>query len=603
MGSMKIKLPSVRSLWLQASMVVRRFPLQVLIAVAASVILCFLVGLDSRNGSLNDVLIKSLLVLNFGLALLLSADLFAEARRWSAGPVWTMRLLVILLCLGLFLLLDPQVFTADKYRVVLLAFAFHLLVSFAPFTGGSGTLNDFWLYNKSLFIRFLTAALYAAVLYAGLAIALAAVDGLFAVQISYKVYLSLFSIVAAGFMTVFFLAGVPTVFVRGDLKEAYPKGLKVFTQYVLIPLMAIYLGILLVYELKIIVNGELPKGLVSMLILGYAVFGILSLLLVYPIRTQEGHGWIRLFSRFFYVMMIPLVILLLLAVWARVSRYGVTEPRYLLVILALWLAFITVYFLLSRKQNIMLIPVSLCVLALLAVYGPQSASSLSRFSQQSRLKKLMASKDKEDVAQRAGVVDYLVDMHGLPALQAFTKRDLADVEQRILRATESTPRFTRLAAQKDSAFAILKVTRPHEVMRYVVLKPTGGALQVSGYDYVIPVNGYSSRRESEIGSVPVVVEHVAAGKLHLQIGTAKVVQLDLTSAFNKLSKIYQKGAASHFSGDSFSLPEQYFSLCASAAGYDYCLKLTSVSFYHGDAKPDEPEAQPAYEGYLLIRVK
>src|SRR5690606_39092070 len=114
----------------------------------------------------------------------------------------------------------------------------------------------------------------------------------------------------------------------------YPKGLKIFTQYVLIPLMTIYLGILLVYETKILLEWEMPKGIVATLILGYAVFGILSLLLVWPIKGDDGNRWVQLFARFFYLMMIPLIILLVLAVYTRVSSYGFTEERYILVVLA-----------------------------------------------------------------------------------------------------------------------------------------------------------------------------------------------------------------------------------------------------------------------------
>ena len=63
--------------------------------------------------------------------------------------------------------------------------------------------------------------------------------------------------------------------------------------------MSIYLVILFLYEMKIIVQWELPKGYVSYLILGYAIFGILSLLLVYLFRELEENKWIKWFQSFF----------------------------------------------------------------------------------------------------------------------------------------------------------------------------------------------------------------------------------------------------------------------------------------------------------------
>src|SRR6185437_825577 len=155
----------------------------------------------------------------------------------------------------------------------------------------------------------------------------------------------------------------------------------VFTQYVLIPLASVYVVILLAYEVKILIQWSLPKGLVSNLILRYAVFGILSILLIYPLRNQEENKWIKTYARSFYFLLIPLLALLFLAVFTRILPYGITAPRYFLIVLAGWLLFITFYFLLSQKQNIKVIPVSLCILALLSVYGPQSAFSVSRYSQ------------------------------------------------------------------------------------------------------------------------------------------------------------------------------------------------------------------------------
>jgi membrane-bound metal-dependent hydrolase YbcI (DUF457 family) len=150
---------------------------------------------------------------------------------------------------------------------------------------------------------------------------------------------------------------------------------------VLIPLATVYVVILLAYEIKILVQWELPKGLVSNLILGYAVFGILSLLLVYPIREQEENKWLKTYARSFYFLLIPLLGLLFTAAGTRIFRYGITEMRYFLIVLACWLLFITVYFLVAKKQNIKLIPISLSILTLLSIYGPQSAFQVSMYSQ------------------------------------------------------------------------------------------------------------------------------------------------------------------------------------------------------------------------------
>ena len=66
----------------------------------------------------------------------------------------------------------------------------HLLVAFLPYLR-RGESNGFWQYNRTLFLRFLTAALHSGVLYVGLVIALVAVNQLFKVRIPDKTYFHL----------------------------------------------------------------------------------------------------------------------------------------------------------------------------------------------------------------------------------------------------------------------------------------------------------------------------------------------------------------------------------------------------------------------------
>lgn len=601
---MKLKLPSIQTLWLSFLQVLLRFPLQVGLAFAASIAWCFL--LDAAD-PIQDQLVLFLLTCNLALTLLLATDLYAEANQLALAKKWGLRFIAALICVGLYFALKPSFFRADVYRIGMLALAFHLLVAFAPFIR-RGNLNGFWQYNKSLFLRFLTAALYAAVLFAGLAIALAAINGLFGVKIGWQTYMRLFAVVTAGFATIFFLAGIPANFEELEKEESYPKGLKIFTQYVLIPLMTIYLLILLVYEVKIIINWELPKGLVSTLILGYAVFGILSLLLVYPIKEKAGNGWIKLFSRFFYLMMIPLVILLLLAVWKRVGHYGITESRYILIVLAVWLASITVYFLFSKKQNIKVIPMSLCVLALLATYGPQSAFSVSEFSQVSRLKKLRTSTAEKDMAEQERVVDYLVDRHGLTTLQPFTKVNLKALEQQIERKDSNKFSYTIKGNKLDTAYALLKIKRTagynyRSDKRFEA--ETGSVIEVKGYDYVIPIENYTDKNTLKINQATLVLENVRQDRnLKLSIGN-KAVEFNVRDLAKEVVRQFKAGKlkASSDDGELYYLPSEALSITRQLNNMEIKLMLTSLNTSTNTDTEAEVNLWLSYNGFLLIRIK
>ncbi|MGI4803371.1 MAG: DUF4153 domain-containing protein, partial [Janthinobacterium lividum] len=373
-------MPSLQKLANTALIVVKRFPFEILSALAGTIAAIVVVELESTNRETENIFVRLIMAAELSLLLSFAATLFAEDKKLNPAKKLMLRLAGVFLAVCLFFLVHPEERQSDYVRFFLLILAFHLLVAFAAFTG-KNRVHAFWQFNKTLFLRILTSALYSTVLFLGISAAIGTMNFLFGFKFEWDTYLILWIWIAGLFNTTFFLAGVPDNLEELEQDYSYPKGLKLFTQYVLIPLATIYVLILLAYEIKILLAWNLPKGMVSKLILSYAVFGVLSLLLVYPIRNLDENKWLKTYSRYFYFLLIPLLLLLFVAVGTRVLRYGVTENRYFLILLAMWLLGITIYFLFSKKQNIKLIPISLCVATLLAVYGPQSAYGVAEFSQ------------------------------------------------------------------------------------------------------------------------------------------------------------------------------------------------------------------------------
>jgi hypothetical protein len=302
-----------------------------------------------------------------------------------------------------------------------------------------GEINGFWQYNKVLLLRFLTAFLYSSVIYIGLSLALLAMDKLFGLNIDFKWYGDLWVCIAGIFNTIFFLAGFPGDYAGLETKQDYPKGLKIFTQYVLIPIITVYILILYAYMFKILFSRQWPYGWVSYLVLAFAIAGILSLLLIHPIRNEENNKWILGYNKFFYIAMCPLIILLFLAIERRIGDYGITEERYFDFVLACWLALVCLYFLFSKTKNIKRIPISLCIFVLFSSFGPWGAFSVSLRSQMSRLNhyleknkllsvgKIVPAKDSiptKDENEIISIVTYIVNIHGYHELQGLFSQNL-----------------------------------------------------------------------------------------------------------------------------------------------------------------------------------
>ena len=441
-----MKFPSLQTFIHSIRSVLLRFPLEIGFALLGTVAATVFIEISDLNLAAESLFVRLILIANLGLVLSISLSLLSESNSYSVLKKNLFRLIMLLIIVGLFFLIDPLKRETDFFRFILLALAFHLSVSFAAYFG-KGHINAFWQFNRIIFLRFLIGGIYSAALFLGLAAAIGSMNFLFNFKFQWDTFAILWVWIAGIFQTFFFLSGVPANLNKLEEDKTYPGGLKIFTQFVLIPLATVYAIILLAYEAKILIEWELPKGLVSNLILGYAVFGILSLLLIYPVRDQDENKWLKTFSRSFYYVLIPLILLLVWAVLARVIDYGITEERYFLIILAAWLAFINAYFLLSKSQNIMIIPFSLCLVTALSVYGPQGAFSTSRRSQISELKQLFEKQGsldgekiialkrkpgKEDMTRMINIVDYLVNMHGLESFSPILKQDPGIVEDSLL---------------------------------------------------------------------------------------------------------------------------------------------------------------------------
>jgi hypothetical protein len=383
--------PSLQQVIQEAGRVAGRFPLTLLCAgvgcLAGCQVVTYLSGAANQPAWTFPLLSAGLL----GLPLTLALTLAAERYRWPAAGHWLVQAGALALLVGWYALAPVLPGLVWGLRLAVLLLGLHLVVAAAPYLGELRRRADtsgFWRYNERLLLRLLTAGLYSGVLFVGGALALVAGRELFGWEPPSDVFGYLFVGLASVFNTWFFLAGVPPDLAALEQAAPYPKGLKVFTQFVLLPLVVLYLGILYAYLGRILVQWELPQGWVSVLILALAVAGIFALLLIHPLRHSPDNTWMRTFARWFYRALFPLLGLLAVAIGVRVSDYGLTEERYFVLLLAAWLLGMATYFLWRQGQGIIWIPVSLAALAFLSVAGPWGAFAVAERSQLGQLREL-----------------------------------------------------------------------------------------------------------------------------------------------------------------------------------------------------------------------
>ncbi len=502
-----MKLPSIQKLATTAWATFLRFPDVLLCGIVAAI--AAMNGLDA-DAQPSDESWRIAAAASLGLSLLTGLAIFCERRGFTPARTWMTRglgLAILLLFYWRWTTWSPPVMGV---RYMHLSATFHLAVACIAYLGVREH-NGFWQFNRTLFLRFCLGGVYSSVLWGGLSLAIAGVDNLFGIDMGDLVYPRLFFLVSLVFQTWFVLSGVPRDFQRLDRDKDYPAGLRVFAQYLLLPLVSVYLIILTLYLGRVVVTTTWPSGWIGYLVSALAAFGIFSLLLIHPKRGPGGHAWIDTYARVFWMGMFPSVTMLLLAIGQRIGQYGMTERRYMLVVLAVWLAGIALYYAVSRSRNIKWIPLTLAVVGIVTFIGPWSVYSVSERSQLNRLEELLASNgalvDGRVPSMEAGarmgdvpnsewrqindILRYLLEWHGTDGVNDWFEGGVATVDT-IGDGTAPAMEHREIAGRSEliaASFGLVPVgglvTDTAGYANVSRSEEKIGSLEVAGFDHVI----------------------------------------------------------------------------------------------------------------------
>jgi len=544
----------IENIFKEAFVTFKRFPIEILIAVVGSLSAIYLVDLtyDQHDYPIQNLLHTCLVGLTFAL----SVSIYSERKKFDIKTKAILQAVVVALLVAYYLYL-PQDELPLVYiiRALALFIAFHLLVSFSAFVQRAELLG-FWEFNKQLFVNILISGLYSGVLYVGLSLALVAIDNLFNANLDSKIYAYLFITLAGIFNTWFFLSKFPEDYENLEQNMEYPKGLKLFTQYVLLPLVVIYLVILYFYEFKIILEWQLPMGWVSYLVIAFSIAGILALLLVYPLQYSDENKWVRVFTRSFYWALFPLIGLFFVAIVKRVAEYGITENRYFLILLAFWLLATSVYLLIDKLKNIKIIPISLAVIALLSIVGPWGAFSVSKYSQLSRLEKLLSENNllkdgkivplKDTISFEAqkeisSKIDYLVTTHGIFSLEKLFAKPM----QQIIDSTVSKySQSDRILKEMNLEYVSRWQAEPENNFNYNNYNVN--ITNVSTFDYMIDFNYSDYSQDKNVhtqgdsyDSLGVDLKFDFSNQTYTIVHQEDSVNINIASLIDDLAKSYK----------------------------------------------------------------
>lgn len=323
----------------------------------------------------------------FTASTLYVAGVMRTGKRW----VYTSAVLVAV-ALYVALLFDHQR-PAEVWRAGILGAAALVVPTLTPTMMRARSVPQrewFWLFNTRLLLRLVTVIGFAAALMVGLWAAVGAVSGLFDVRIGWKAYAHVASVLLLGFAPWAIAGGIPLIARESapavDQALVYARRVGL---YLLLPLLAVYIAILYAYAVRILFVTELPRNLVSPLVLAAGAMWLLAAIVLEPFHWLPRMPGVARIVRVLPILILPLVVLGAWAIALRIQEYGWTEFRYIrLVALAQLgiLATIGLLRLLRREAPpLFSIPLVIALLLVPSALGPWSAPAVSKGSQRAVL--------------------------------------------------------------------------------------------------------------------------------------------------------------------------------------------------------------------------
>jgi len=416
----------------------RRFPIPVLCFTSATALAIYLLhNTPYLNTEYHDLLLRLLTALVLSTLFSIGVALWAEQRDWPLRHAARLEQVSVIACL-LILLTSPHLAITTAF----LGIAALIGLSVIPYLGSRVDEHIHCNHNTALVVNTIYTAIAAIILGAGLSAAVASFLFLFEIRISPRIYGDIWIMVGGLFAPFYLLANMATPEQNSAAKGFYPRGVAFIVSYILSPLVIAYLLILYAYVVKIILQGELPKGHIVAMVCAFGGIGILTHLFAYPL-VERGALLPRWIARYFYQALWIPIGLLWLAIGIRIQQYGITEQRYLAVLLAIWLTFSAAYMTLRTRRSPFVLITALGFLCFAASFGPWGAFSVSRYDQVARLERLMtqhhllkdgtvvpydASKPAisfTDRKQISTMIDYLDNSDKLDAIRPWFPRSSA----------------------------------------------------------------------------------------------------------------------------------------------------------------------------------
>ena len=368
---------------------IERFPLTIFCGIIVFLLSVYVLETsDTNNNRFIEEVLKFIFLMILCIPLTAALELIRE-KYFSGKNKWIIRALNAIITLVFIVFyrfyylyeVGKELFFDNSEKLLATGIIFFLFFLLAPIIGKKDEEEK---YFQSVIVDKAVTVLFSVVLFLGLTVVFLTVDGLSLVKLEGKIYVETWLFVVFVFAMIFFASKLKKVDENLEEYEIH-KVFKFLIYFIIIPLITIYTGILYIYFGKMLITRSWPQGLVSHLILWYTIFSLFIMIMVTPMTKKDPVA--KVFKKYFPFASIPLLALSIVSISKRISQYGVTELRYFIVLLGIWLIFCMVSSIFKARLSVILI--SLIAVVYISVFSPINNRRITIMSQNKRLERIL----------------------------------------------------------------------------------------------------------------------------------------------------------------------------------------------------------------------
>lgn len=360
--------------------------LAIFIATIFSIMEIWKIEFNVLNSTLIvDLIISSLyFAMSYMIVKLIITDKNIEITNGQKAVVYAIVSVIVgLLCYFLIIKVDKSLYLKNQITQMGLFFALFIGMFVA---GHFNTEIDYADYAVKIILAIIESLIYCVTIFVGIVAILYTTKELF------KLNFNLSNLIVTCAVVIFLLLNAtiilskfPLKYCEENLKIKWLLPFKFLFTRIIAPLFLIYGSILLLYIIKVVVLKAIPNNIITNLILWY---GLLSVVVLFVSKTVQDK-FIKIYDKVQPVILLILSGMMFYSIGIRISYYGITEGRYMVVMGGIFIVISMIYYLFFNKKTYITIPTTLLILTLISSVGPVSAYNISKIDQKNRLEKML----------------------------------------------------------------------------------------------------------------------------------------------------------------------------------------------------------------------